>query len=176
MEKLPDQIDFNFHVRPILSDRCWACHGPDANSRKAELRLDTEEGAFAALTEGSGHAFVKGKPAKSVALQRMISTDPETVMPPPESKLDISAREIAIISKWIEQGAKWKKHWAYIPPQKQAIPEDKNPVDHFVLAKLEEKGLSPAPRAEKERLLRRPLPGFNGASPQHRGYRCFYGR
>lgn len=173
MENLPEEIDFNFHVRPILSDRCWACHGPDANSRKAELRLDTEEGAFAALTEGSGHAFVKGKPAKSVALQRMISTDPETVMPPPESKLDISAKEIAIISKWIEQGATWKKHWAYIPPQKQTIPEENNPIDHFVLAKLKEQDLSPAPRAEKERLLRRLYLDLTGLPPSIEAINAF---
>ena len=109
-EALPDQIDFNLHVRPILSDRCYACHGPDKNTRKAELELHHEDGAFAALASGSGYAFVAGKPHKSKALQRMITENPEQLMPPPESKLELTAKEIATIAKWIDQGAEYKKH------------------------------------------------------------------
>ena len=83
-QQLPQTIDFNFHVKPILSDRCYTCHGPDANTRKADFRLDTEKGAFAALTQG-GHAFVGGSPGLSEAVNRIFSTDPNYMMPPPES-------------------------------------------------------------------------------------------
>jgi len=90
---LPDRVDFNFHIKPILSDRCFSCHGPDENSRKAGLRLDTEEEAFARLESGDGRAFHKNRPSKSVALKRILSNDPEEMMPPPESNLSLSAYE-----------------------------------------------------------------------------------
>ncbi|MEM9527454.1 MAG: c-type cytochrome domain-containing protein, partial [Bacteroidota bacterium] len=93
-KKLPDRVDFNQHIRPILSDRCWSCHGPDEESRQAGLRLDTEAGAFASLESGT-RAFVPGKPGASEAIARMISDDPELVMPVPESKMTVSAKEIA---------------------------------------------------------------------------------
>lgn len=107
---LPEQVDFNQHIRPILSDRCWSCHGPDEAARQADLRLDTEEGAFSLLASGNGRAFVSGSPAKSEALARLISEDPELAMPPPESNMTVSPREIALISRWLEQGAEWKDH------------------------------------------------------------------
>lgn len=141
--QLPERIDFNFHIKPILSDRCFACHGPDNNSRKAGLRLDTEEGAFSALKESKGHAIVKENLAKSAIYQRLISKDSEEVMPPPNSNLKLSEYEIALIGRWIEQGAEWKKHWSFIPPQKPEIPQVveksfiKNPIDNFILQKLE---------------------------------------
>ena len=97
---LPEVVDFNFHVRPVLSDKCYACHGPDNNTRKGDFRLDTEEGALAALKEG-GHAFVANSPGKSKVLLRLISANPEYMMPPPESKTVLSDREIALITKWI---------------------------------------------------------------------------
>ena len=103
---LPEKVDFNFHIKPILSDRCFACHGPDANKRKDDLRLDTEEGAFAALDSlGKDHAIVRGDLGESVLYQRLVSTDPEQLMPPPNSNLKLTPYEIALIGKWIEQGA-----------------------------------------------------------------------
>lgn len=168
---LPDQIDFNYHVKPIISDKCYSCHGPDANSRKAEFRLDTEEGAFATLSSG-GHAFVANKPSESTALQRILSEDPTFQMPPPESNLLLTSREKAVLYKWVKQGASWKKHWAFIPPQKSELPKDLpkdwkvvNEVDQFVYQKLVENGLSPSPPADKERLLRRVTMDLTGLPP-----------
>jgi hypothetical protein len=159
--QLPDKVDFNFHIKPILSDRCFACHGPDNNARKAGLRLDTEEGVFATLKESKGHAIVKENLAKSAIYQHMISKDPDVQMPPPNSNLKLSEYEIALIGKWIEQGAEWKKHWSFIPPQLPQIPEVnaksfvKNPIDNFILQKLEKEGLQPSPLVNKEKLIRR---------------------
>lgn len=170
-ESLPAQIDFNLHVRPILSDRCYKCHGPDKNARKADLELFHEAGAFAALKSGSGYAFIAGRPHKSKALQRMISDDPEQQMPPPESKLSLSPKEIATIAKWIDQGAVWKDHWAFIPPEEQEIqPLDgdwtiANPIDYFVYKNMQSEHLQPEPEADKERLLRRVTRDLTGLPP-----------
>ncbi len=153
---LPEEIDFNFHIRPILSDRCFKCHGPDEKARKAKLRLDLEENAFEKLKSGNGYAFVHGKPHKSVAVERFLSDDPDFQMPPPESNLYLNDREKALIIKWIEQGAKWKKHWAFTSPIKSEIPKNKNTtwanneIDHFILQKIEETGLVPSKLASKE--------------------------
>lgn len=137
-EELSGTIDFNFHVKPILSDRCYACHGPDKNTRKADLRLDLEEDAFSKLSSGN-YAFVSKNPSKSEGLQRILSDDPEITMPPPESHLTLSAAEKATILKWIEQGAEWKNHWAFIKPEKSDLPEvsettwkSNNPIDNFI--------------------------------------------
>ena len=105
--ELPEQIDYNFHVKPILADRCYACHGPDEASRKAGLRLDVEEEAFMKLASGN-RAFSKGNLSNSEVYHRMISQNPETIMPPPESNLYLTPKEIATIAKWVEQGAEWK--------------------------------------------------------------------
>ena len=169
-EQLPENVDFNFHIRPILSDRCFACHGPDENTREAGLRLDLESEAFAALDESNGHALVKGNLNKSMVWQRIISTDPEIQIPPPESNLSLSTEEIALITKWIKQGAKWKNHWAFIPPQKPMIPKFsgknlQNPIDHFIQEKLIEKKLEPSPQANKERLIRRLSFDLTGLPP-----------
>lgn len=169
---IPEKIDFNFHVRPILSDRCFACHGPDEKARKADLRLDLEATAFAALDSLKGrYAIVKGDIAKSELIHRIISKDPELVMPPPESNLTVSEREIKILKRWIEQGAPWKSHWAFIPPQKSAIPSVsnskliKNPIDNFVINRLTQDGLSPMPTATKEKLIRRLSFDLRGIPP-----------
>ena len=90
---MPDKIDFNFHVRPILSDRCYSCHGPDENARKGELRLDVEEIAFEKLASGNGRAIVKGSPQKSQLIYRILSEDPEVIMPTPESHLTLTSKE-----------------------------------------------------------------------------------
>ncbi len=111
---LPEQVDYNFHVKPLLSDRCYACHGPDDNARKADLRLYTEEGAKQARLESGGHAIVPGSLRRSVLYHRIYANDPDEVMPPPESNLTLSAYEKALIARWIEQGAQWKPHWSFI--------------------------------------------------------------
>ena len=169
---LPDQVDFNFHIRPILSDRCYKCHGPDDDAREAEFRLDLEERAFATLKESGGHAFVKRRPEKSIAWQRIISNDPEEQMPPPESNLSLSTKEKALITRWIEQGAKWKSHWAYIANVSPDIPQDlppawsqENVIDHFVQAAMVEQDLFPSPMAGKERIIRRLSFDLSGLPP-----------
>ncbi|MDW3647739.1 MAG: DUF1553 domain-containing protein [Bacteroidia bacterium] len=170
--ELPEKIDFNFHVRPILSDRCYSCHGPDENTREAGLRLDLEDEAFKALSSGNGYAFVAGKAGKSQSIERILSDDPEFQMPPPTSNLVLSEREKAILFKWIEEGAEWKEHWAFIPPEKSALPAHEknaalveNEIDVFVQHALPQVGLEPAEKADKERLLRRLSMDVRGLPP-----------
>ncbi len=158
---IPDEVDYNFHIRPILSDRCFKCHGPDVNKREANLRLDTPEGAYAALKDNpKAHAIVAGNLEQSEVYQRIIAKDTSVLMPPPSSNLKLTQHEIELIGKWIKQGAKYKPHWAFIAPQKPKLPEAdddwvKNEIDHFVYAKMDEKGLKPNEEADKERLLKR---------------------
>jgi hypothetical protein len=165
------KIDFNFHVKPILSDKCFACHGPDVKKRQANFRLDTEEGAFKALKSDSNHfAIVKGKPGDSYLVKRIFSDDPLFRMPPAESNLVLTENEKNILKKWIEQGAEYKKHWAFIPPLKTQLPEApgewaQNAIDHFVWAKLGEVGLEPNVPADKERLIRRVSFDLTGLPP-----------
>ncbi len=169
---LPQKIDFNFHVKPILADRCFKCHGPDKNKRKQDLRLDTEEGLFKALKEDpSKHVIVPGKPAESEMYLRISSHDTSYQMPPPESNLSLTEHEIAILKRWIEQGAEYKRHWAFIKPQKAPLPEVsrknwvKNEIDHFILEKLDAANLPPNEEADKERLLRRLSFDLTGLPP-----------
>jgi len=167
---LPEKVDYNFHVKPILADRCYACHGPDISSRKGNLRLDIEEEAFAKLATGN-FAFVKGKPGKSEVFHRIISDNPEYMMPPPSSNLSLSALEVALITKWIEQGSEWKPHWSFLKVEKPEVPETgkdwiaNNPIDYFIQAELASRGLSPNPMADKERLLRRVTLDLTGLPP-----------
>jgi len=169
---LPKQVDFNFHIKPILSDRCFACHGPDENARKAKLRLDTEEGAFALLdSSAQAYAIVPGSSKKSLLIQRIKTADPEEVMPPPESNLYLSRYEIDLLERWIDQGAEWKAHWSFIAPQKPDLPTVKkkawptNAIDHFTLAQMESKGLKPSQEASKEKLIRRLSFDLRGLPP-----------
>ncbi len=171
-QQLPEKIDFNLHIKPILSDRCFTCHGPDNNARKADLRLDTEEGAFARLTESARkYALVPGNLSKSEIFHRLVSDDPAYQMPPPESNLTIAPDEIATILKWIEQGAAYKPHWSLIPPEKPALPDvedaawPRNGIDHFVLARLAREGLKPSDEASKETLIRRVSFDLTGLPP-----------
>ena len=165
-QTLPEKVDFNFHVRPILSDRCYTCHGPDNNARKADFRLDTEEGAFAALTSG-GHAFVAGNLGRSKAIERIVSDNPEFMMPPPESNLSLNSQEVAIIAKWIEQGADfggWKEMKdgeASVSPKKQKAPdllktlgEGVAPAPEKALASFKEMGALVIPISQKNNLIR----------------------
>ena len=169
---VPDVVDFNFHVRPILSDRCFKCHGPDANKRQANLRLDTEEGAFAALKDDpSKHVIVPGDPMQSALYARLINPDTAEVMPPPSSNLSLTKNEIEIIKRWIAQGAKYKKHWSFIAPARPKVPEadedlnPRNPIDHFIFTTLEKVGLAPNAEAPKEALLKRVSMDITGLPP-----------
>ena len=119
-ERIPDVVDFNFHIRPILSDRCFKCHGPDANQRKADLRLDTKEGLYQTLKDDpEGHIVIPGESKDSELYRRVTQEDTSLVMPPPNSKLSLTDYEKRLIKKWIEQGAQYQKHWAFIPPEKK---------------------------------------------------------
>ncbi len=172
-DKLPDKISFNFHIRPILSDKCFKCHGPDANKRQAQLRLDIADSAFAPLKETKGaFALVAGKPGESELFKRISSTDTSYMMPVPESHLGaLSEYEVKLFKKWIEQGAHYETHWAFTPPQKAELPKVsdkdwvKNEIDYFVLQKLDEKDLSPNEEADKERLLKRASLDLTGLPP-----------
>ena len=171
-KNLLEKLDYNLHVKPILSDKCFACHGPDEASQEAGLELATREGALAALKDSPGeYAIVPGKLAKSAAYHRIVSEDPEYIMPPPESNLTLTAHEKAVISRWIEDGAEYKPHWAFVKPEKRDIPEissedwAENPIDHFIAKKLEENNFSPSEEADKELLLRRLSFDLTGLPP-----------
>lgn len=170
--KMPDQISYNFHIRPILSDNCYACHGPDANKREAGLRLDIEDEAFKVLAESPGkYGLVPGKPHESQVWQRINSSDEKELMPPPASNLSLSVHQKNLIQAWIKQGAIYEKHWAFVSPVKKEIPKventdwPKNPIDFFVLKKQEELGIKPNSEANRERLLRRVSFELTGLPP-----------
>ncbi|WP_235941861.1 PSD1 and planctomycete cytochrome C domain-containing protein, partial [Cyclobacterium roseum] len=167
-----DQISYNFHVRPLLSDNCYACHGPDENKREAGLRLDLAESAYAALKENpEAHAIVPGKPNASEVIKRLETSDESEMMPPPESNLKLTEEEKGIIRKWIRQGAAYEPHWAFVPPVKAALPEVSNTawaanqIDHFVLNRLEQRGLQPNEKADKMHLLKRLSIDLTGLPP-----------
>jgi len=173
MARAPDLIDYNFHVKPILSDRCYACHGPDIQKRKAELRLDIEEIAFAALSSGNGHAIVPGNIAKSQLVNRIVSEEQDFGMPPAESNLSLNDSERAILVKWIEQGAKYEPHWAFLKSEEQPVPTNElswaiNEIDFFIADKLKEHDLTPAPEAKREQLIRRAFFDITGLPPSIR--------
>lgn len=170
-----DQISYNFHVRPILSDNCFACHGPDANKREAGLRLDEPEAAYAALKDYPDlHAIVPGKPDQSEAFRRILSDNADEMMPPPSSNLTLSEEEIEIIKKWITQGAQYEPHWAFVSPKKMPLPKVKdkswptNEIDYFILDKMREQGLTPNPAASKVHLLKRLSLDLTGLPPDPR--------
>ncbi len=153
------KIDFARDVRPILSDVCFQCHGPDQSQRKADLRLDTRQGMFG--NRDGGIPFVAGKPDDSEAWLRMTADDPKMLMPPPKSGKQLSEKQFALIKAWIGQGAKWNSHWAFEAPQSRPLPTVKtsgwvrNPIDNFILSRLEGEGLPPSPAADRVTLLRR---------------------
>ena len=158
-QELPDQLDFNTHVKPILSDKCFACHGPDKAKQKAGLRLDLKEGAFGELPESPGEfAIVPRNLKKSAVIQRILSTDPNLFMPPPEFKVELTDYEKAVLVKWIEDGAEYKPHWAFIKPEMPKVPKVDNKnftnhtIDHFIVKKLEKLGLKTF-SASRERII-----------------------
>ena len=162
-----EKLSFNRDIRPILSDKCYSCHGYDAKQRKGELRLDTKEGAYAPAK--SGEVAVKpGDPSKSELLKRLdLAEDDDDVMPPKKTHKTVSASEKALLRKWIEQGAPYQKHWAFEPPVKAAVPEaaGKGPIDAFLLERLKKDGLNFLPAADKSTLLRRVTFTLTGLPP-----------
>lgn len=167
---LPQEISYNFHVKPILSDRCFVCHGPDEGNRQAGLRLDQESSAYAALESGKGHAIVPGKTGQSQLAVRILSRDPEQMMPPEESNLSLSSREKAILLKWVEQGAAYQPHWAFTKPEKPQVPEVMphwalNEIDRFIAQQLEPRNMEPAAEAHREQLIRRVYFDITGLPP-----------
>ena len=171
-DTLPAIVDYNFHIKPILSDRCYTCHGPDENTREADLRFDTPEGLFAALSsDDRKKAIVPGKAHKSELVNRILHDDPEEVMPPPATNLTVSPYEVALLQRWIEQGANWKQHWSFIPPASPTPPsvtqqaQVVNVIDQFVVDRLAKEGLSPAKEASPEQLIRRLAFDLTGLPP-----------
>ncbi|MEO0474064.1 MAG: DUF1549 domain-containing protein, partial [Bacteroidota bacterium] len=170
--QLPNKIDFNLHVKPILSDRCFACHGPDKANQKAGLRLDEPTAAFAALAESPDQfAIVPGDISGSQAILRILSDKPEEVMPPPESNLRLSPYEKAVLIQWVRDGAVYKPHWSFEPAKRPDLPKGKyldqfhQPIDRFVAARLKREGLLLQAEAEKEILFRRLSLDLRGLPP-----------
>lgn len=172
-DALPKALDYNIDVKPILSDKCFACHGPDKAKQKAGLRLDIAKFAYADLPEDKGKVAIDpGNPEGSELFHRILSADPKYIMPSPESHHTLTATEKATLIKWIKDGAVYKPHWAFVKPVKPDVPDvdDKNstinnPIDNFVLAKLQQKNLLPSKQAGKELLLRRVSLDLTGLPP-----------
>jgi mono/diheme cytochrome c family protein len=162
-------VEFNRDIRPIFSENCFACHGPDKPKRKADLRLDNAEGAFADL--GGHFALVPKKPGESALHQRLTEKDPRRRMPPASTGKSLSPQQVALIRRWIEQGAHYQKHWALIPPRRPDLPKIRdekwvgNSIDRFLLARLERKGLKPSAEADRRVLLRRLSFDLTGLPP-----------
>ena len=162
-------VDFNRDIRPVLSDNCYHCHGPDVKTRKADLRLDTKDGAF--RVKNGKSVIVPGSASRSELHRRLVTSDADDLMPPPKSHRQLTPAQIDLVRRWIDEGANWSQHWAFIPPARPAIPAVKNTawprnaIDHFVLAELERNNLSPSPAAPLETLLRRVTLDLTGLPP-----------
>ncbi|GIT12601.1 MAG: hypothetical protein CM1200mP34_0070 [Verrucomicrobiales bacterium] len=166
------EIQFNRDIRPILSDHCFACHGPDANHRKAGLRLDTREGVVADLDGYS--AVVPGEPARSELLARITTGDEDDLMPPPETGKPLTDGGKKRLRDWIAQGAEYEAHWAYLPPKRPALPSvsdrawPSGAIDRFIMARLESANLPPSPPADAATLARRLHFDLTGLPPSPR--------
>src|SRR5262245_41140625 len=168
-QSVTESVDFSSQIRPLISSKCFSCHGPDESSRKAKLRLDLREEA---IKDHKGtRAIVPGDVANSELVRRITATDPDDVMPPPKTGRKLSAVEIDLLKRWIQQGAPYSPHWAFVPPKRQALPEVKlkswprNPIDYFILAKLEKNGLKPSAPADHHTLIRRLSLDLTGLPP-----------
>ncbi|MGH9720026.1 MAG: DUF1549 domain-containing protein, partial [Bryobacteraceae bacterium] len=162
-------VEFSRDIRPILSDKCYTCHGPDSANRNIKLRLDSESGALADL--GGHRAIVPGNTAASELVRRITAENKAVRMPPAYSGVTLTDREIGLLRRWIEQGARWQKHWSFIPPRRANLPASKqaqwprNAIDHFVLARLEREHLAPSPEADRATLIRRVTLDLTGLPP-----------
>jgi hypothetical protein len=156
---LPEKVQFNRDIRPILSDNCYLCHGPDKDQRKADLRLDTKEGLFSTIEDH--RMLVPGHPEKSEIFLRMTVADETERMPQKKSNKKLTSSQIALVRKWIEQGAVWEGHWAFIKPIRPTPVKVtgegliRNDIDRFILAMLKEQGLRPSPQSNRVTLIRR---------------------
>ena len=164
------KLTFNQDIEPILSENCYQCHGPDPGGRKAGLRLDRAE--FALAPHGkSGAAILPNNPDQSPLIKRVESRDQKQTMPPPEAHKTLTTGQIALLRRWIREGAVYQDHWAFIPPQRPAVPATvrtdwaRNPIDSFILARLEREGLSPSPEADRASLIRRVTYDLTGLPP-----------
>jgi mono/diheme cytochrome c family protein len=158
-------VNFNRDIRPILANNCFACHGPDEKQRETKFHFDTEEGAFA-----KDGVIERGKSAESLLIEMITHPDPKERMPPADSGYALTDRQIDLLRRWIDQGAKWDTHWAYAPPARPELPAVndqwvRNPIDRFVLARLEREGLKPSAEADKVTLLRRVTYDLTGLPP-----------
>jgi hypothetical protein len=159
-------VDFNRQIRPILSDNCFKCHGPDDNTRKADLRFDVRDKAL-----GHGTAIVPGQAAKSELIDRITAEELTYRMPPAKTGKRLTPQQIELLRQWIDEGAKWSEHWAFVKPNRPPLPTVKNPrwvrnpIDHFILARLEQEGLQPSPEADKATLIRRATLDLTGLPP-----------
>ena len=162
-------VDFDREIRPILADNCFACHGPDEKQRMAKLRLDTKDGMFA--DRGGYQILAPGNAAGSKLYQRISAADKAKRMPPPYAERTLNEKQIDLIRRWIDEGAKWELHWSYVPPKRPDVPKVKNsawprnPIDNFILARLENEGLKPSPQADKATLIRRVTLDLTGLPP-----------
>lgn len=165
-----DAIDFSAKIRPILSENCFACHGPDEKKRKAGLRLDIKSEAFKQL-KSDNYAIVPGDLEKSELIRRLVTADEDDKMPPVKSGKHLTSAQIELLRQWVAQGAPYKEHWAYIRPERPPLPEvrlkqwPRNDIDFYVLARLEKEGLKPSPEASRETLLRRLSLDLTGLPP-----------
>ena len=177
---LPEKVSFNEHIQPILSEYCYHCHGPDGGTRTPKnnpLRLDTEKDAFAPRSDGRP-VIIKGKPEESRLYQLMVSPDPDMVMPPPESHKTMKKGEVALIKRWIEQGAEYEMHWSFSPVRKPQVPAAgaawaANPIDRFIAEKLDEQGLPPNPPDDLRRFHRRLTLDLTGLPPAPEAVEAF---
>ncbi len=167
-QELPDQVDFNYHVRPILSNSCYVCHGPDISTREADLRLDTYAGATA--RRSSGRAIVPGNSQRSLLIQRVSSEDPQERMPPPHINKVLTNHEISLLSRWIDQGAEYKTHWALIAPQRN---ENTRSIDQLIQAQLSAAEITPATAAPRASLIRRASYVLTGLPPSPQAVQAF---
>lgn len=164
------KISFNRDIRPLLSDKCYNCHGPNEESREADLRLDDEKAVFADRGKDKPILISRGDPAKSDLYRRLIASDPDDLMPPAKSHKVLTTQQISTLKKWIEEGAEWESHWAFIAPENKDLPAVKgnwggNEIDRFVLADLEREDLKPSPEADRRTLIRRVTLDITGLPP-----------
>ena len=168
--RVTPHVDFNRQIRPILSEHCFACHGPDEGKRKAGLRLDRQEDAFLKLKSGQ-YALVAGKPESSTLVERILTKDPDEIMPPPQHGKPLTAAQIDLLQQWVRQGAAWQQHWSFIAPTAPELPRvqdgkwARNAIDAFVLSRLESEGIKPNPEADPVSLQRRVTLDLTGLPP-----------
>src|SRR5437762_9632317 len=172
------KLSFNETIQPILSENCYACHGPDPGARKAKLRLDRAE--FALVPHDKfGPAIIAGQPDKSPLVRKIEAKNPKDRMPPPEAHKTLKPEQIVLLREWVKEGAEYEEHWSFIAPKAQAVPDVKqgawvrNAIDNFILARLEKEGLTPSPEADRRSLIRRVTYDLTGLPPTPEEVKAF---